>query len=63
MVTNIENMLTLTEAAELAGRKRQTIHEALTSDPPRVKGRFIKGRWYLTRREVDRVWRNKKKKK
>ena len=60
---NIEKLLTLTEASELAGVTRQAIHEALTSDPPKVKGQFIKNRWFLTKEEVLRVWGKKKKKR
>ena len=56
---DIEKLLTITEAAALAGVTRQTIHEALTSKPPRAKGGLIKGRWFLTREEVQRVWGKK----
>lgn len=58
-LTNIEKLLTMTEAATLAGVKRQTIHEALKSDPPRAKGVFLKGRWFLSPEEVQRVWGKK----
>jgi predicted DNA-binding protein (UPF0251 family) len=60
-LTDLKNMLTITEAAEMIGKKRQTIHCALTSIPPRANGEFIKGRWFISKKEVLRVWGNQAK--
>lgn len=63
MTVNVERLLTLTEAAEYAGVTRQAIHEALKGKNPRAIGTIIKGRWFLTKEEVKRVWGVKKKKR